>query len=227
MANMASGDGVVHTSPMSLTPNGRHGRSRVPTTITTLVVLLTLATALAACGGSSAPSLSPLTGETWTLAGATLVDPSIEAGISPDDKGIYTIRFDAGGTWTGKVDCNVVSGTYTMSGDNRITIAAGPSTMMACPPAGRLDAATFLTGLTAADSWAVQDLKLTLTAVKKDDFAGGTFVFVPLLALPTPEPSVVVVTITPEPTASPTPTPEPTAKPTAKPSSRRAMTKSP
>src|SRR6478752_5464773 len=104
---MASGDGVVHTSPMSLTPNGRHGRTRVPTAITTLVVLLTLATVLAACGGSSAPSLSPLT---------------------------------------------------------------------------------------AADSWAVQDLKLTLNAVKKDAFAGGTFVFVPLLAIPTPEPSVVVVT---------------------------------
>ena len=102
---------------------------------------------------------------------------------------------------------------------NRITIETGPSTMMACPPAGRLDAPTYLAGLTAADTYAVEDFKLTLTAVQKDDFAGGSFVFVPLLVLPTPQPSVAVIVITPEPTASPTPTPEPTAtpKPTAKP----------
>jgi heat shock protein HslJ len=211
---------------MNPTPNGT-GRTRTAA-ITSLVLLLAIGLTAAACGSNaSAPPVSPLTGETWTLMGATIVDPSIEAGISPDDKGLYTMRFDASGTWTGQVDCNVVSGTYTMQGDNRLTIVAGPSTMMACPAAGRLEAPTYLAGLTAADTWAVKDLQLTLTAKKTDAFAGGTFVFIPLLALPTPQPSVVI--ITPEPTASPTPTPAPTPtpKPTAKPTTKPTATAKP
>jgi heat shock protein HslJ len=161
------------------------------------------------------PSVSALTGETWTLLTAELNDPAIEAGISPDDKGLYTIRFDADGTWAGQADCNAVAGTYTMSGNDRLKIAIGPSTMMACPPAGRLDASTYLAGLAAADRYKVEGRAMTLTISKTDTFAGGSFGFVPLLALPTATPAVVVVT--PAPTPTPTPTPEPTATPTPKP----------
>lgn len=180
-----------------------------------------LAAALAACSGSQgdAPDVSPLTGETWALLAAELEDPAIEAGISPDDKGRYTVRFDASGTWTGQADCNVVSGTYSMDGQDRIEIQVGPSTLMACPPAGRLDGETYLAALAAADRYRVEDRALTLTATKTDEFAGGRLAFAPLLALASPTPAVVV--ITPEPTTEPTatPTPAPTAKPTPKPTS--------
>ena len=63
--------------------------------------------------------------------------------VVPDPEN-YTLTFDTDGTFSGKADCNQVSGGYTTSGSD-LTIMPGPTTMMACPE-GSLDG-QFLEGL--------------------------------------------------------------------------------
>jgi heat shock protein HslJ len=50
----------------------------------------------------------------------------------PDSPADYTVQFMADGTVALQADCNRVRGTYAVDG-NSITIAFGPSTLVACP----------------------------------------------------------------------------------------------
>ena len=45
----------------------------------------------------------------------------------------YAITFNGDGTYTGRADCNSISGTYTTGRNSGITIDAGASTLIACP----------------------------------------------------------------------------------------------
>ena len=74
------------------------------------------------------------------------------------------------GTFSGKADCNQVSGGYTTSGSD-LTLTLGPTTMMACPE-GSLDG-LFLEGLGKAASFTISGSDLTIT-----DSDEGTMQFV-------------------------------------------------
>ena len=50
------------------------------------------------------------------------------------DQPNYTIAFEPTGTFSAKADCNQLSGSYTTTGSNGLTIVPGPMTLAACPP---------------------------------------------------------------------------------------------
>ena len=47
------------------------------------------------------------------------------------DVGNYLLRLSEDGTFTGKADCNILGGTYSMSGSD-LTLQPGPMTKIAC-----------------------------------------------------------------------------------------------
>ena len=120
---------------------------------------------LAACSSSSG---SALTGKTWQWTGSTTTVPASQAAV-PDPEN-YTLTFNTDGTFSGKADCNQVSGGYTTSGSD-LTLTLGPTTMMACPE-GSLDG-LFLEGLGKAASFTISGSDLTIT-----DSDEGTMQFV-------------------------------------------------
>jgi heat shock protein HslJ len=120
---------------------------------------------LAACSSSSG---SALTGKTWQWTASTTTVPASQS-VVPDPEN-YTITFNEDGTWSGKADCNQVSGGYSTTGSN-LTMTLGPTTLMACPE-GSLDG-LFLEGLGKAASYSISGSDLTIT-----DSDDGTMQFV-------------------------------------------------
>ena len=120
---------------------------------------------LAACSSSSG---SALTGKTWQWTASTTTVPASQS-VVPDPEN-YTITFNEDGTFSGKADCNQVSGGYSTTGSN-LTITPGPTTLMACPE-GSLDG-LFLEGIGTAASYSISGSDLTIT-----DADGGTMQFV-------------------------------------------------
>jgi heat shock protein HslJ len=120
---------------------------------------------LAACSSSSG---SALTGKTWQWTASTTTVPASQS-VVPDPEN-YTITFKTDGTFSGKADCNQVSGGFTTSG-SELTITPGPTTLMACPE-GSLDG-MFLEGLGKAASYTISGSDLTIT-----DSDAGTMQFV-------------------------------------------------
>ena len=110
---------------------------------------------LAACSSSSG---SALTGKTWQWTASTTTVPASQS-VVPDPEN-YTLTFNTDGTFSGKADCNQVSGEYTTSGSD-LTLTLGPTTMMACPE-GSLDG-LFLEGLGKASSYTISGSDLTIT----------------------------------------------------------------
>jgi len=147
-------------------------RSRRTLVATAAVLAVTLA--LAACGSSSSsPSATAasLTSNTWNLSAITEKVPAFQGVVPADQQADYTIAFAADGTAQIKADCNSVGATYTTTGDNGITIALGPSTLVACPEGSMSD--QYLAGLANASTYAVSGSGLTITL--KDE---GTLEFV-------------------------------------------------
>ena len=115
---------------MNPTPTGR---TRTSFAITRLVSLLALAAMIAACGGARHPRSARSRARcrrwsaprSWTL-------PS-RPGSRPTTRASTPSASMPGGTWTGKLDCNVVNGTWSASGDGQFMIETGPSTVMAAP----------------------------------------------------------------------------------------------
>jgi heat shock protein HslJ len=120
---------------------------------------------LAACSSSSG---SALTGKTWQWTASTTTVPASQS-VVPDPEN-YTITFNEDGTWSGKADCNQVSGGYSTTGSN-LTMTLGPTTLMACPE-GSLDG-LFLEGLGKAATYSISGSDLTIT-----DSDDGTMQFV-------------------------------------------------
>jgi heat shock protein HslJ len=168
---------------------------------------------------------SGLTGTQWQLASIKQTAPAYQGVVPAADQPRYTITFNADGTYSGTADCNQISGTYSTSGSNGITINAGASTLAMCPEDsfGPL----FAHAITTATTWSIASGQLTLS---RADGAAMTFVAgVPgstPIAVASPSPSASAVpsetaSPSPSPTPSPTPSPSPTATPapTASPTS--------
>lgn len=110
--------------------------SRQPVlTIPVLVLVLLLAAACYPPAVPPAPTAAAPTEQANTITGIVWEWTSVrnqstqqvETVPSPEN---YTITFNAGGTLTGKADCNTFSGTYSQQ--SGLTITLGATTMMAC-----------------------------------------------------------------------------------------------
>ena len=102
------------------------------------------------------PNLPAIHGTPWLWT-----DSSIEGAEVIPDPTKYTITFDSDGTFSATVDCNQVSGTFTETEANGITITPGPSTMAACPEPSLAD--IFLAGLSGATRSQIAADRLVLT----------------------------------------------------------------
>jgi heat shock protein HslJ len=120
--------------------------------IAILVVLLALLAGACSSSGSSG-----LVGKIWQWTASSL--PNATTISNPSS---YTIVFGADGTFSSRVDCNQLAGTYTTSGSNGISIEPGPMTLALCPN-GSLDQ-VFIAGISAATTYAIAGGQLTLTA---------------------------------------------------------------
>ena len=95
-----------------------------------LVAMCALVVLVAAgCGGSD--QSSDVKGVLWRWT-ATLHGTDSSTGVTAvPDVGNYLLRLSEDGTFTGKADCNILGGTYSMSG-NDLTLQPGPMTKIAC-----------------------------------------------------------------------------------------------
>jgi heat shock protein HslJ len=119
----------------------------------------------AACSGGSG-----LTGKTWQLTAITEKVPAFQGVVPAADQANYTIEFKSDGTFDAKADCNQLSGTYTTSGSNGLTIVPGPMTLAACPPESL--SSQYVEALGKAASYAVASGQLTITLTDE-----GTLVY--------------------------------------------------
>jgi heat shock protein HslJ len=128
--------------------------------------LVLVAVALvAACSASTG-----LTGKAWQLTAITEVTPAFQGVVPVEEQPNYTIEFKTDGTFTAKADCNSLAGTYTTTSSGGMTIAVGPSTLVACPTGSM--GAQFTAGLGNAASYVIASNQLTITLTDS-----GTLVF--------------------------------------------------
>jgi heat shock protein HslJ len=120
---------------------------------------------VAACSGGN-----NLTGKSWQLTAITEQVPAFQGVVPADQQSNYTIEFNSDGTFNAKADCNNMSGTYTTTSSNGLTIVLGPSTLVACPDDSL--APQYVAGLGNAASYAIADGQLTITLTD-----GGTLQF--------------------------------------------------
>jgi heat shock protein HslJ len=107
-----------------------------------------------------------LTGKTWQWTASTTTVPASQS-VTPDPEN-YTVEFNSDGTFSAKVDCNQVAGSYTTSGSD-LTIVPGPSTLVACPEGSAAD--IYLAILAGTTSYQIEGGQLVLTT------ADGTATF--------------------------------------------------
>ena len=178
------------------------------------------------------PDSGALTGKTWQLTAITGQTPSFQGVFPPEEQALYTVEFASDGSMAARADCNAVTGTYELSGDDGITITLGASTLVACPDGSY--GTIFAHELGNVTTWAIASAELTLTTA---DGGAGTFVEGSGTAgVPSPSaapsdsasPSASA-SPTPSATASPTPsaTASPTPAPTASPTPEASATASP
>ena len=88
--------------------------------------LLLAGFALTACGGSN-----ELLDTTWQWTSLTESQPASQS-VVPNREN-YTVVFNDDGSFNATVDCNQVSGSYELDG-NELVIMPGPSTLAECGP---------------------------------------------------------------------------------------------
>jgi hypothetical protein len=95
-----------------------------------VLAALLLITLLSACGSPS-PNLLDTQ---WQWASITdgIAQNLVE---NPED---YVLVFNQDGTFSGKMDCNLISGTYEMD-ETMLTISTGPTTLAECGPDSRYE----------------------------------------------------------------------------------------
>jgi heat shock protein HslJ len=130
------------------------------------VIPLMLGIALVAAGCDLIGGGGGLTGKTWQWTASTTTVPASQS-VTPDPEN-YTIEFMSDGTFSAKVDCNQVNGSYTTSGSD-LSILPGPSTLVACPEGSQAD--FYLAILSGATSYKIDGGQLILTT------ADGTATF--------------------------------------------------
>lgn len=72
-----------------------------------------------------------LAGTMWSWTETQMSDGSTTIVGKPAN---YTIQFNADGTAAIKADCNNMRATYTTGNNQELTLALGPTTLIACPP---------------------------------------------------------------------------------------------
>ena len=65
---------------------------------------------------------SELVGTNWQLSSITEQTPTFQGVVPAAEQPNYAITFADNGTYTGRADCNAISGTYTTGRSNEITI---------------------------------------------------------------------------------------------------------
>jgi heat shock protein HslJ len=145
-----------------------------PTRFLAITALLGAMLVAAGCGDSATPTL---TGDAWVWTSFSTAAPGSETVVPNPER--YTIQFNDDGTFSAKVDCNQVGGTYTTGDGGAMTIAPGPSTLVACPADSLGD--DFLQGLTGTTAYTIQDKQLALTRAD-----GGTLTLDPQTSSATP-----------------------------------------
>ena len=128
--------------------------------------VLAMAAFIAACSSSS----TGLTGKTWQLTALTELVPAFQGVVPAADQANYTIEFKSDGSYSAKADCNTTSGAYRTTSSGGLTIAPGPTTLVACPE-GSLSP-QYIAALGNAASYVVANNQLTITL---ND--GGTLVY--------------------------------------------------
>jgi heat shock protein HslJ len=170
---------------------------------------------------------SALTGKTWYLVSGSEANPPWQWVVPADQQASFTIAFNEDKTFSAKADCNQLSGTWSTSGSDGLSIVPGPMTMAFCGDEG-LDVlyaglvgqaksyATAGTGLdiTLADGGKLSYTSVTPTATVAPSASTTSSPSTSPSASPTP-------TLSPPP--SPSPSPSPTASPTAAPATPTAQ----
>ena len=93
-----------------------------------LTLGLMVSVVLAACAPAAPPPTNPIQGIVWQWTSVTNQTTKETTTVPTPES--YTIIFKTDGTFTGKADCNNISGTYSQEGG--FTITLGPSTMAYC-----------------------------------------------------------------------------------------------
>lgn len=96
-----------------------------------------------------------------------------DRGTPVADPARYVVTFNPDGTLTFQADCNTGAGSYTAGADGTLSIALGPTTLVACAP-GSLDQ-IFLGGLSAASAYQMESGNLLIVLANEN----GTMAFVP------------------------------------------------
>ncbi len=127
----------------------------------TIVGVIVIVAAVVVVGlasrGQEQPGAS-LQGFTWEW---TSTKETLPANLSVvPDPSLYTITFNSDGTFSAKVDCNQVSGTYTAS-IGQIKLILGPSTLAECGPESLYN--FFIARLAIVDGYSLQNGELSLT----------------------------------------------------------------
>jgi heat shock protein HslJ len=112
------------------------------------------------------PNVPAMHGTPWLWTSSTITG----AETIPDPTK-YSITFATDGTFSAQVDCNQMSGQFTVTQTNEIDITPGPSTLAACPDPSLDD--IFLAGLSAADHVQIAANRLELSG------PNGAMVFAP------------------------------------------------
>jgi heat shock protein HslJ len=102
------------------------------------------------------PDVPAMKGTPWLWTGSTITGAE-----SIPDPSKYTITLSTDGTFSAQVDCNQVSGTFTVTDYGDVNIKPGPSTRAQCPEPSLAD--IFLAGLSGATKYQMAADGLVLT----------------------------------------------------------------
>lgn len=91
-----------------------------------ILSLLLVSFVLSACSSSN-----ELQNITWQWTSLTETQPAAQS-VVPNPEN-YSVIFNEDGTFNATVDCNQVSGSYELEGNN-LTVMPGPSTLAECGP---------------------------------------------------------------------------------------------
>lgn len=105
---------------------------------------------------SADPNVPAMQGTPWLWTASTIAG----AEVIPDPSK-YTITLSTDGTFSAQVDCNQVSGQFTVTDYGHVHITPGPSTLAACPEPSL--AGIFLAGLSGATQYEIAADGLVLT----------------------------------------------------------------
>jgi len=109
-------------------------------------------------------------GPTWRLVAMTQQVPAFQGVVPPAEQANYTIAFADDGTFSAKVDCNQLAGSYTAGADGSMSITPGPMTMAMCPDGSLGD--LYLAALGDVTGWTADGGTMNLTLGE-----GGTLEF--------------------------------------------------